>query len=105
MILPGRQPALVVERGPERMKAAGTIVVEAHELTRNPRDLADAVVSQPPAEAATAAQLMQRDAVLGQPEQIRYGRNRHRRRLGRRPDLDGVALEPGRAILRLEISM
>ncbi len=118
MILPARQPALIVQRGFERMKAARTIVVETHvvlarplrldrdpELTGNPGDLANAVVSQPAAEAAAAAQLMQRDAVLRQPEQTRDGRNRHRRRLGRSPDLDRVTLEPGRAILGLEIGM
>ena len=63
----------------------------------------DAVVREPAAETAAAAQLMQRDLLLRQAKQCRDGVDGVLRRLRRRPDLDAVALEPSRAVLRLEI--
>ena len=108
-----------VDRRLQRLEAARPVIVERHVvlarpldlhrdaagLLRDQRRLAHAVVREPAAETTAAAQLMQRDLVLRQAKQFRDGVDGVLRRLRRRPDLDVVALEPSRAVLRLEIGV
>ncbi len=117
MPLPRGQLAGVVDRRLERVETARSVVIEGHVvfahplhfdgdaagLLRDGRGLAHRVVREPPAEAAATTQLVQRDLVLRQPEQRSHGIDGRLRRLRRRPDLDAVALEPGRRVLRLEV--
>ena len=72
-------------------------------LFRDHRGFADAVVREPATKTAAAAQLVQSHLVLRQDRAAPRRRRRRLRRLRRGPDLDAVALEPGRAVLRLEV--